>query len=73
MGGGGSAVLQVLIRIFEKMLKVLQMLQFIQKWREICFPFIAPPQPLTHQEKGVAEAKISFNAFLAKLGCLKAF
>ena len=30
-GGGGSAVLQVLVRIFEKMLKVLQMLQFIQK------------------------------------------
>ena len=28
-GGGGSAVLQVII--FEKMLKVLQMLQFIQK------------------------------------------
>ena len=30
-GGGGLAVLQVLVRIFEKMLKVLQMLQFIQK------------------------------------------
>ena len=30
-GRGGSAVLQVLVRIFGKMLKVLQMLQFIQK------------------------------------------
>ena len=30
-GGGGSAVLQALVRIFEKILKVLQMLQFIQK------------------------------------------
>ena len=42
-GEGGSAVLQVLVRIFEKKLKVLQMLQFIQKWREKNFPFIDPP------------------------------
>ena len=42
-GEGGSAVLQVLVRIFETKLKVLQMLQFIQKWREKNFPFIDPP------------------------------
>ena len=60
-GGGGLAVLQVLVRIFEKMLKVLQMLQFIQKWREIFSPFIdPPPQLLTHQEKLVAGSQNSF-------------
>ena len=44
-GGGGSVILQVLDRNFEKMLKVFQMLQFIQKWREKNFPFIDPPPP----------------------------
>ena len=42
-GGGVSAVLQVLDRNFEKLLNVLQMLQFIQKWREKNFPFMDPP------------------------------
>ena len=41
--GRSSAVPQVLVRVFEKMLKVLQMFQFIQKLREKKFPFLDPP------------------------------
>ena len=43
-GEGGSASARVLVRIVEKMLKVLQMLQFIKKLREFFFHFIDPPQ-----------------------------
>ena len=58
-GGGGSAILQVLVRIFGKMLKMHQMLQFIQKFFP---PFQTLPLSATHPPRKVSGPKA--NSFL---------
>ena len=66
--------ISALVRILLKKAKSAPNAPIHPETKRIFPPFIdPPPQPLNHQEKWVARCTICFNAFLAKLECLKAF
>ena len=67
-GEGGSAILQVLVRIFEKKAKSAPMLQFIQKWREKKFPLYRLPPPPSPPCSGDSIVYFSFADVALALG-----